>query len=57
MRSGDIDAVLSMDAKTSELVNQGIEFASSAPEVIWTKAGEAKIEMLADAAREGGLKF
>ncbi len=52
VRSGDIDAVLSMDAKTSELVNQGIEFASSSPECIWTKAGEAKIEMLADAARD-----
>ena len=52
VRSGDIDAVLSMDAKTSELVNQGIEFASSTPEFIWTKAGEAKIEMLADAARD-----
>ena len=52
VRSGDIDAVLNMDGKTSELVNQGLEFAASTPEFIWTKAGEAKIEMLADAARD-----
>jgi hypothetical protein len=45
VRSGDIDAVLNMDAKTSEL-------AASTPEFIWTKAGEAKIEMLADASRD-----
>jgi hypothetical protein len=52
VRSGDIDAVLAMDGKASRLVDQGIEFTASAPQFIWTKAGEAKIEMLADAARD-----
>jgi uncharacterized protein len=52
VRSGDIDTVLSMDSKTSQLVNQGIEFTATPPEFVWTKAGEAKIEMLADAARD-----
>ncbi len=52
VRSGDIDTVLAMDGKASRLVDQGIEFTASAPQFIWTKAGEAKIEMLADAARD-----
>jgi len=52
VRSGDIDRVLAMDAAASKLVNQGIEFTAAAPQFIWTKAGEAKIEMLADAARD-----
>lgn len=52
VRSGDIDTVLGMDSKTSLLINQGIEFTATTPEFIWTKAGEAKIEMLADAARD-----
>jgi hypothetical protein len=52
VRSGDINTVLGMDSKTSLLINQGIEFTATTPEFIWTKAGEAKIEMLADAARD-----
>lgn len=52
VRSSSIDTVLAMDAQASQLVNQGIEFTASAPQFIWTKAGEAKIEMLADAARD-----
>jgi len=50
IRSPDIDTVLAMDTATGELVQQGIEFTTASPEFIWTKAGEAKIEMLADAA-------
>lgn len=52
VRSGEIDRVLAMDAQAPQLVNQGIEFAAGSPEFIWTKAGEAKIEMLADASRD-----
>ena len=52
VRSSGIDTVLAMDARASQLVNQGIEFTAAAPQFIWTKAGEAKIEMLADAARD-----
>lgn len=52
VRSGAIDTVLAMDARASQLVTQGIEFTAGAPEFIWTKAGEAKIEMLADASRD-----
>lgn len=52
VRSGDIDTVLAMDAKAPQLVTQGIEFTAGSPEFIWTKAGEAKIEMLADASRD-----
>jgi hypothetical protein len=50
------------------LVQQGVLFTSSRPEFIYTKAGEAKVEMLADATkdakaraeqiiREGGRKL
>jgi uncharacterized protein len=50
LRSPDIDRVLAMDGATVELVRQGIEFTSGTPEFIWTQAGEAKIDMLADAS-------
>lgn len=52
VRSTEIDAVLTMDSAIATLIQGGIEFAASAPEFIWTKAGEAKIEMLADASRD-----
>jgi hypothetical protein len=52
LRVPQIDAVLAMDADTGELVRQGIEFTTFSPEFIWTKAGEAKVEMLADAAAD-----
>jgi hypothetical protein len=41
-----------MDSAITTLIQGGIEFAASTPEFIWTKAGEAKIEMLADAAKD-----
>jgi uncharacterized protein len=52
IRSANIDTVLAMDATTGNLVQEGIEFSSAPPEFIWTKAGEAKVEMLADATRD-----
>ncbi len=52
VRSMEIDTVLAMDSAITTLIQGGIEFAASTPEFIWTKAGEAKIEMLADAAKD-----
>lgn len=52
LRVPDIDRVLAMDADTGDLVKKGVEFTTGSPEFIWTQAGEAKVEMLADASSD-----
>lgn len=52
LRASEIDRVLAMDSATGDLVKEGIEFTTIPPEFIWTHAGEAKVEMLADAASD-----
>jgi uncharacterized protein len=52
VRSGDLDRVLALDRATAALVEQGILFTSQPPDFIWTLAGEAKVEMLAEATRD-----
>jgi hypothetical protein len=50
--STNISQVASLGREAIVLVQQGVLFTSSRPEFIYTKAGEAKIEMLADATKD-----
>jgi hypothetical protein len=50
VESEDVDKVAKLD--TTPLVEQGILFTTEAPQFIYTKVGEEKIEMLADATRD-----
>jgi hypothetical protein len=50
VESGDMDRIDRLDA--APLVEQGLIFTTEMPQYIYTKAGEAKIEMLADATRD-----
>lgn len=50
--SPEVERIAALDRQTSKLVEQGVQFTMSAPTYIYTKAGEAKIEMLAEATKD-----
>lgn len=50
--STNISVVLTMDRETPKLVESGVLFTASSPQFIYTKAGEAKVEMLAEATKD-----
>ena len=50
VESSDVDRLDRLDS--TPLVEQGVIFTVGAPQFIYTKSGEAKIEMLADATRD-----
>ena len=50
VESGEIDRIDRLD--TAPLVEQGMIFTTDMPQFIYTKAGEAKVEMLADATKD-----
>jgi len=49
VRSNNIDNVTQISRESTELINENIEFESSAPEYFYTKLDELKIEMLGKA--------
>ena len=49
VRSYEVKKVDSLARQSTELINQGIQFISGAPEYFYTKLAELKIEMLAKA--------
>lgn len=52
VRSNDVDLIARIAREATELINQGILLESSAPEYHYTKLGEEKITMLAEAAKD-----
>ena len=50
IRSGDVENITRVSRESTELINQGVEFVSGAPEYTYTKLDELKIEMLANAS-------
>jgi hypothetical protein len=55
-RSEDVDRVAHLDSETTALVAQGVLFTTEAPKFIYTKAAEAKIEMLAEATQDARVR-
>ena len=49
IRSYDVDRVTTVSRESTELLDQGVQFTSQAPEFFYTKLDELKIEMLAKA--------
>ena len=49
IKSGDVDKIARVSRESTELIDQGILFVSSAPEYFYVKLDELKIEMLAKA--------
>ena len=52
VRSTDVDKIAQIARQATELINQGILIESMAPEYHFTKLGDLKIEMLAEAAKD-----
>jgi uncharacterized protein len=52
IRSSDVDRTSKLGSESMELVEQGVAFVANSPRFIYTKAGEAKIEMLAEAMKD-----
>lgn len=48
-RSNDVEKITTVSRESTELINEGIQFISSAPQYFYTKLDELKIEMLAKA--------
>lgn len=51
VRSPDVDKVTEISRESTELIHQGIEFISQAPEYFYTRLAELKLEMLSEAAQ------
>ncbi|MCX5677528.1 MAG: SIMPL domain-containing protein [Candidatus Omnitrophica bacterium] len=49
IRSNDVDKIAVVSRESTELIDQGVQFTSTAPEYFYTKLDELKIEMLAKA--------
>lgn len=52
VRSPEVDRVPGLASESTELLEQGVTFVSEAMEFIYTKAGEAKVEMMAEATKD-----
>ena len=52
IRSGDVEAVPRVAANCGELLEKGVAFVSADFQFIYTKAGEAKVEMMAEATKD-----
>jgi hypothetical protein len=56
VRSTDIDKVGAIANAITELIDDGVELESDAPEFIYTKLGDLKIQMLAEAAKDAHVR-
>ena len=52
VKSHDVQKVADVSRQSTELINQGIQFISKAPEYFYTKLAELKVEMLSKATED-----
>ncbi len=50
--SGEIDKVTEISRNVTELINEGIQFQSNAPQYMFTKIADMKVTMLAEATKD-----
>lgn len=50
--SGEIDKITEISRKVTELINEGIQFQSNAPQYMYTKIADMKVTMLAEATKD-----
>src|SRR3990172_12750999 len=55
IRSSDVDGITRISREATELIDQGVALESGAPEYLYTKIQDIKVEMLAAAARDAEL--
>ncbi|MBN8248516.1 MAG: SIMPL domain-containing protein [Verrucomicrobia bacterium] len=56
IRSNEVDRTLSLDRACMSLLEEGVPFVPLAPQFMYTRAADAKIEMLAEATRDARLR-
>jgi hypothetical protein len=56
IRSTDVERIAHLSGESVALIDDGVVFTTNSPEYIYTKAGEAKIEMLAEATKDARLR-
>jgi len=56
VRSPEVDKITKLSREVTELVNQGLLLESSAPQYVYTKLGDLKVEMLGEAARDAKVR-
>ena len=52
VRSGDVNKITAVSRESTELIEQGIQFVSDAPQYLYTKLSELKLDMLAAASAD-----
>jgi hypothetical protein len=52
IRSSDVDALPKLAGNSAQLIEQGVSLSSDGIDFIYTKAGEAKVEMMAEATKD-----
>ncbi|HYE68870.1 MAG TPA: SIMPL domain-containing protein [Anaerovoracaceae bacterium] len=50
--SGEIDKITEISRNVTELINEGIQFQSNAPQYMFTKIADMKVTMLAEATKD-----
>lgn len=56
IQSKEVNKIEDISRQSSELINSGIEFYSSAPEYYYTKLAELKIKMIAEATKDASIR-
>lgn len=56
VESKEVDKVEEISREISELINLGVEFSSSQPQYFYTKLSELKIQMIAEASKDGKVR-
>jgi hypothetical protein len=56
VRSTEVEKIAQIAREATELINQGILIESKAPEYLYTKLGDLKVEMLAEAAKDAKVR-
>ena len=52
IKSTEVEKVSKIARESTELINQGIFIESGSPQYLYTKLGDLKVEMLAEAAKD-----
>ena len=56
IESPEVDKVDQLSREATELINQGVEFNSSAPEFLYTKLSDLKVEMIGLASKDAKVR-
>jgi hypothetical protein len=52
VRSENVDLITKISRSSTEIINEGVPFASEAPEYLYTQLTQLRVEMIADATRD-----